>query len=417
MKLKKDVFRLVIYVLLFICGITILLRVGTQRMKNHSYSNASAWILKITEQTKRLKSTGQKIGVSQIANDQWKLCSYSSFTSEIKGNRTADMRPCVMAECPTESSHVEHNITEFCNMMYCNKTKCKPVKCPKTTNSPNTTSITTEDAPSHHNDGQKCTSLSLFSAREMGIVGGHWIPTECRSTRRVAIIIPFRDREEHLCILLKNLIPILMVQQTEFRIFIGNTAFNKGRVMNAGFLEAVKIFEFDCVFFHDVDLIPENDRILYECGEQPRHLSVAIDEHGYKLKYSYLVGGVLGFRPQTFRKVNGYSNMFWGWGGEDDDIYFRMTHLKFRVIRPPASVARYTMVRHKKREIWPKRMQVLNTWKTRMKTDGLSNVPYKLISVQIYTYYTKIRVDVGKEDDIKKKADVTFPKHGPSVHA
>lgn len=58
--------------------------------------------------------------------------------------------------------------------------------------------------------------------------------------------------------------------------------FNKGRVMNAGFLEARKIYEFDCVIFHDVDLIPEHDGNLYECGDQPRHLSVAVDTMNYK---------------------------------------------------------------------------------------------------------------------------------------
>jgi hypothetical protein len=39
--------------------------------------------------------------------------------------------------------------------------------------------------------------------------------------------------------------------------------------------------------------------------------------------YDFLIGGVLGFRPAHFRKVNGYSNMFWSWGGEDDDMYYR----------------------------------------------------------------------------------------------
>lgn len=39
--------------------------------------------------------------------------------------------------------------------------------------------------------------------------------------------------------------------------------------------------------------------------------------------YQYLVGGVLAFRPRHFRLVNGYSNEFWGWGGEDDDMAVR----------------------------------------------------------------------------------------------
>lgn len=52
--------------------------------------------------------------------------------------------------------------------------------------------------------------------------------------------------------------------------------------MNAAFLEAKKLFNFDCVIFHDVDLVPEDDRNVYSCPWQPKHLSVAIDEMNYK---------------------------------------------------------------------------------------------------------------------------------------
>ncbi|XP_061183354.1 beta-1,4-galactosyltransferase 4-like [Saccostrea echinata] len=354
-------------------------------------------------------------GRPQIVSTFLEPCS---TPPKINGNRSIDLRPCNLIECITRDNHNEEVTVKPCNPRFCNDTECFNVKCPRERNAFKRTNLHTKNVKTH-NTNVNCTSVSSFAGK-IEIFGGHWKPTKCLPKRHVSIIIPFRDRDEHLCILLKNLIPILIDQETEFRIFVveqtGNTTFNKGRLMNAGFLEAEKLFDFNCVFFHDVDLIPENDRNLYYCGDQPRHLSVAIDEDGYKLMYSWLVGGVLGFRPHIFRKVNGYSNMFLGWGGEDDDMYHRMTHLKFRVIRPPAFVARYTMIRHKKRERWPKRMQVLNTWKTRIKTDGLRNVPYKLISVQIYTYYTKIRVDVGKEDDIKKKADVTYTKHGPSVH-
>jgi beta-1,4-galactosyltransferase 6 len=45
--------------------------------------------------------------------------------------------------------------------------------------------------------------------------------------------------------------------------------------MNAAFKEALKHTHFDCFIFHDVDLIPENDRNFYGCPEQPRHMSVA----------------------------------------------------------------------------------------------------------------------------------------------
>ena len=48
--------------------------------------------------------------------------------------------------------------------------------------------------------------------------------------------------------------------------------------MNIGFVEALKLNNFDCFVFHDVDLLPEHDRNLYMCDDQARHLAAAIDE-------------------------------------------------------------------------------------------------------------------------------------------
>lgn len=50
--------------------------------------------------------------------------------------------------------------------------------------------------------------------------GGRFKPTECRARHRVAIIIPYRDREDHLRALLYNLHPILMRQQIDYGIFL-----------------------------------------------------------------------------------------------------------------------------------------------------------------------------------------------------
>lgn len=39
---------------------------------------------------------------------------------------------------------------------------------------------------------------------------------------------------------------------------------------------------FNCMVFHDVDMIPEDDRNLYACLDHPKHLSVFIDKAKYK---------------------------------------------------------------------------------------------------------------------------------------
>ena len=48
--------------------------------------------------------------------------------------------------------------------------------------------------------------------------------------------------------------------------------------MNAGFAEAMKVKNFDCVVFHDVDMLPQDDHNLYVCDDSPLHLSLLIDK-------------------------------------------------------------------------------------------------------------------------------------------
>ena len=54
--------------------------------------------------------------------------------------------------------------------------------------------------------------------------------------------------------------------------------------MNAAFTEIQRQYpgKFDCFIFHDVDMIPEDDRNFYTCADQPRHIGVYIDKYKYK---------------------------------------------------------------------------------------------------------------------------------------
>ncbi|XP_067674893.1 beta-1,4-N-acetylgalactosaminyltransferase bre-4-like isoform X2 [Haliotis asinina] len=253
---------------------------------------------------------------------------------------------------------------------------------------------------SHSHDG-----IKLVDVIEENVdiqYGGKWKPSSCYARYRVAIIIPYRDRLHHLVVLLAHLLPILRRQQLDFRVFVveqfGNATFNKGRIMNAAFKEALKIFDFQCVVFHDVDLIPEDDRNMYSCPWQPRHMSVAIDEMNYRLKYDILVGGVLNLRVEHYQELNGYSNMYWGWGAEDDDMAYRILHVGFKITRPPSTIARYKMIKHQKRRptSWHTRSKLLHTAVKRYKMDGLNSVSYTLMFVHDERLFTHIMVDVGK---------------------
>ncbi len=61
----------------------------------------------------------------------------------------------------------------------------------------------------------------------------------------------------------------------------GNEPFNRAMLFNVGFKEAMKDLNWDCVIFHDVDHILENDRNYYGCGEMPRHFAVKLNKYSY----------------------------------------------------------------------------------------------------------------------------------------
>ncbi|XP_053380290.1 beta-1,4-N-acetylgalactosaminyltransferase bre-4-like [Mercenaria mercenaria] len=153
------------------------------------------------------------------------------------------------------------------------------------------------------------------------------------SKQKIAIVVPYRDREEHRKIFLRHMHPFL--QRPEFKIQPSSTT--EHRVCH----------NYTCFVFHDVDLLPEYDRIPYSCANMPQHLSVAVDKFHYRLPYESIFGGACSIRTEHFRKVNGLSNMFFfGWGGEDDDFSKRVELSGLRIVRPSIAVARYKMIKH-----------------------------------------------------------------------
>lgn len=59
-------------------------------------------------------------------------------------------------------------------------------------------------------------------------------------------------------------------------------------------------------------MIPESDDIAYNCQEFPNHIGGYSSANHYSLPYPDYFGGVVGFEPMKFRKVNGFSNDYWG---------------------------------------------------------------------------------------------------------
>ncbi|KAL5022902.1 hypothetical protein ScPMuIL_002057 [Solemya velum] len=233
--------------------------------------------------------------------------------------------------------------------------------------------------------------------------GGRSRPSGCVSRHRVAIIIPYRNRDNQLRSLLHNLHPMLMRQQLDYGVYVVDEAlpsrFNRAMLMNIGYAEAIKLYDYQCFIFHDVDLIPQDDRLIYNCSTQPRHMSAAIDKFNYELPYKTLFGGVSALTRKQFVAVNGFSNIYFGWGGEDDDMFVRIKAKGYNVTRYPMHIARYRMLKHKPdtgNEPNPMRSANLRHAKERAEYDGLSTLKYKVLHLELKALYTWVHVEINE---------------------
>ncbi|XP_048964453.1 beta-1,4-galactosyltransferase 3-like isoform X4 [Canis lupus dingo] len=179
-------------------------------------------------------------------------------------------------------------------------------------------------------------------------LGGQYRPPDCWTRHHTAVVVPYYGQVQHLQHLLFHLHPFLQRQQLHYAIYVVNqvhtTAFNRGKLRNVGFWEAMQEEEWDCVFFHDVNLLPEDDRNLYICDIFPAHVSVAIDKFNYKLPYHGYLGGVFALRPTHYLRINGFPNSYWYWDHEDHDIAARLQLSGMLLSRPHLLFGRYHML-------------------------------------------------------------------------
>ncbi|KAM3624346.1 uncharacterized protein V6R79_022254 [Siganus canaliculatus] len=230
--------------------------------------------------------------------------------------------------------------------------------------------------------------------------GGRFRPRDCEALQKVAIIIPFRNRSEHLKYWLHYLHPILQRQQLDYGVYVinqdGEESFNRAKLMNVGYAESLKEYDYNCFVFSDVDLVPMDDRNTYSCFSQPRHLSAFVDKHGFRLPYAQIFGGVSAMSKDQYLKINGFPNNYWGWGGEDDDVSNRLKCKGMSISRPNSVTGKYRMIRHqrdKHNESNPRRFKQITNTKETMNQDGINSLSYKVVKVEKFDLFTKITVD------------------------
>jgi hypothetical protein len=133
---------------------------------------------------------------------------------------------------------------------------------------------------------------------------------------RLGIIVPYRHRHEQLIIFNQEIKKYLDKTGIDYRIIIVQQddakLFNRGMLLNIGFRYAKKM-KCNYVVFHDIDMLPID--VDYSYSDVPLHLADPVFD-----KY---FGGVTLFPTKVFEKINGYSNKYWGWGFEDDDLLLR----------------------------------------------------------------------------------------------
>ena len=179
--------------------------------------------------------------------------------------------------------------------------------------------------------------------------------------------------------------------------------FNRGWLVNVGLKEIMtKHPETQCIILNDVDLVPDlpfgsRGLVPYNQCDLPIQLGSELEHFNWGVPYDACAGGIVSMNANDWRKINGLSNDYIGWGGEDDDLYERLRINKLLVPnnsggmalkRPPKGNGVFRVIsqdqeHHEKHHKDPVQYQLTLTRReqmrkgsTRWKTDGLSDLYY-----------------------------------------
>ena len=144
---------------------------------------------------------------------------------------------------------------------------------------------------------------------------------------KLGVCVPYRNREQHLKQFIPTVSKFLKSKDIDFKIYfahqIDDKLFNRGAMKN---IAAKHAFEDGCdyIVWHDIDMVPEDESCDYSFpNDNPQHIAVRISQSDYQLKYEEYFGGAVVFSKEQVERTNGYSNDYWDWGMEDDDLFWR----------------------------------------------------------------------------------------------
>jgi len=144
---------------------------------------------------------------------------------------------------------------------------------------------------------------------------------------KLGVCVPYRNREEHMNIFVPHVTKFLEDRGIEHTIYLAHQCddklFNRGLMKN---IAAKHAFDDGCdyIVWHDIDMVPEDESCDYSFpNDNPQHIAVRISQSDYQLKYEEYFGGAVLFSKEQVERTNGYSNDYWDWGMEDDDLFWR----------------------------------------------------------------------------------------------
>lgn len=166
---------------------------------------------------------------------------------------------------------------------------------------------------------------------------------------KYSIIIPYRDREQHLELLIPRLQEVFAKDSYEIIVSEQNDSdnFRIACVENVGFQHA----KGDIIILHQVDYYPTND-VSYDVANQPilpaqkgiflgkdnesprEFLDIPGGYRGWADKIDpAFYGGVICMKRKHFEDINGLNPLYKGWGNEDEDLRERFVWANIPVKR------------------------------------------------------------------------------------
>uniref|UniRef100_A0A6C0HGG6 Galactosyltransferase C-terminal domain-containing protein n=1 Tax=viral metagenome TaxID=1070528 RepID=A0A6C0HGG6_9ZZZZ len=182
--------------------------------------------------------------------------------------------------------------------------------------------------------------------------------------------------------------PVLVIEQSE-----DGKQFNKGALMNIGTRYAQKMGA-TYIIIHDVDLIPLSPIVPLYTGFPEKPINIG---HVWQTKWQGVnFRGVQSISMKDMKTINGFPNMLWGWGGEDDAMQLRLKKKGIKYWNPQASSG-FKVLEHPDTRKIPgaKNMRKWEDLKEDTGRHGLNDVKWKLLDEKqdqnIFKYTVEIK--------------------------